>query len=58
MLKWEYIVLTLTIGHPQTEKILNEHGQNGWELVTINGFNGVSYIMKRQFQAKQTTAKK
>ncbi len=52
MIKWEYRIEKTSVNKKQsTESMLNELGEQGWELINVNtgGFY-VSYTFKRQKQ--------
>lgn len=50
MPKYEHKVTTLTLVQNKDESILNDLGKEGWELVGVNGFNGITAYLKRETQ--------
>lgn len=50
---WEYTYQSLNLDHPDSLKILNQMGSEGWELVTVkpamgNGDNYTYYLFKKK----------
>lgn len=53
MIRWEYKrrVFTLLDKHEKREAMLNEYGEEGWELITYQRFsNGTVAIFKRPIE--------